>query len=333
MTMIRLTDPVRAAIEAVAPGTQVYEVPYMEDMGLRNARAAGRVTADLLATAPELSEADWAVLERSTILVLLDIPAGLIERASRLRWIQTISAGVDHIDVPVLARQGILLTNGAGIAAGAIAEFAIGRLLQISKRFRAIDRNQQEGRWEFVYCGSLAGMTLGIVGLGAIGRATARLARAFEMRVVANRRRAKPGDTDADVDQLFTADELDDMLAECDVVVIAAPANSDTMGLFGRERMASLKPGAILCNLARGSLVDEAALVAALNSGHLSAAVLDTTAEEPTPPDSTLWTAPNCYLSPHVASTGARFEDRLLDLLLRNLTRFLQDQQLENIVT
>ena len=138
-------------------------------------------------------------------------------------------------------------------------------------------------RWEPLYGRRMAGRTLGIVGLGAIGRATARRGRAFGMRVVANRRSAAAGDTDPDVDELFTAEGLDEMIGRCDAVVISVAATARTTGMFDRHRINSMKSGAVLCNVARGSIVDEDAVVDGLRSGHLSAAVLDVTAQEPTP--------------------------------------------------
>jgi phosphoglycerate dehydrogenase-like enzyme len=328
----RLTDGVRDRLGSVAPGLEVQLVSYREDAALRSARSAGKVTAAQLASAPELSDGDWVRLERTTAAVALDLPSGLAERARSLEWVQAIGAGTDHLDARALGERGVILTNGAGIAAAPIAEFVMGRLLQVWKRFRTLDQRQSERRWEPELGGRLAGLTLGVVGLGAIGRATAKRASAFDMRVLANRRRAIPGDSDPDVERLFTTDQLDEMIRECDALVLAAPATPETHLLFGPQRIGAMKPGAVLCNVARGSLVDEEALVEALTSGHLSAAILDVTTEEPTPPDSPLWTAPNCYLSPHTAAAGQFYEDALLDLVVRNLGRFVRGEPLENVV-
>ena len=252
MTGIPLTDDVRARLDAVAPGIELHAVTYREEHALRSARSSGRVTDADLATAPTLSEEDWAVLARTTAAVVLDVPDGLLERAPALEWIQAMSAGTEHLDVEAMTARGVALTNGAGISAGPIAEFVLGRLLQVWKEFRVLDEQQAQSRWELVFGRQVRGLTLGIVGLGAIGRATARRARAFEMRVLANRRRAVTGETDPDVDELFTADDLDRMLAECDAVVIAAAATPDTVGLFDRDRIATMKPGAVLCNVGAG---------------------------------------------------------------------------------
>jgi phosphoglycerate dehydrogenase-like enzyme len=329
---VALTDRVRERLSAAAPGVQAHVVPYVEDMALRNARSRGTVTPEQLASAPGLSDSDWTLIERTTVAVVLDLPATMLERAGSMQWIQAIAAGTEHLDADALAQRGVILTSGAGIAAVPIAEFVIGRLLQVWKHFRVLEQRQSERHWEPVFGRRVAGRTLGIVGLGAIGRATARRARAFDMQVLANRRQASPGDTDPDVDRLFTTGQLDEMIGCCDAVVIAAPAGPDTERLFDRERISAMKPGAVLCNVARGSLVDEEALLEALSSGHLSAAILDVTAQEPTPADSPLWSAPNCYLSPHSAAAADHYEDAVLDLFVRNLGRFVRDEALENLV-
>jgi len=329
---VELTARGRAELESVAPGLEIHFVPYREDTQLRSSRAAGAATAAQLASAPTLSDADWARLERTTAAVALDLPELLLVRARSLQWIQTIGAGTDYLDTNAIAAQGITVTNGAGVASASIAEFVLGRLLQIWKRFREVDELQRQRRWDPLFGRSLAGLTLGIVGLGAIGRATARRARAFDMVVVASRRNAVAGATDPDVDQLFAPAQLHQMIKDCDAVVIAAPATPETRGLFNRTTIAAMKPGAVLCNVARGSLVDEDALVDALRSGHLGAAIVDATAQEPTPADSALWTAPNCYLSPHAAVARDGYDNALLNLVIRNLRRLVNRMPLENEV-
>jgi phosphoglycerate dehydrogenase-like enzyme len=332
MAPVNLTETARARLEAAAPQVEIHVIPYQEDAALRNARSTGKTIDALLAQAPVLSAEDWAALERTNVAVALDLPAGMLERARSLQWVQTISAGTEHLDVAGLAARDVLVTSGAGLSAAPIAEFVMGRLLQVWKHFRVLDERQSAQRWEPLYGQRMAGRTLGIVGLGAIGRATARRARAFGMRVVANRRSAAPGAADPDVDELFTADGLDEMIGRCDAVVISVAATSETTGLFDRHRINFMKPGAVLCNVARGSLVDEDAVVAALRSGHLSAAVLDVTAQEPTPVDSPLWTAPNCYLSAHTAVSLEGYQDAALDLVVLNLGRLARGERLENLV-
>jgi phosphoglycerate dehydrogenase-like enzyme len=330
---VKLTPSLRKRLDSAAPGIEVQAVPYVEETALRSARSRGNLTADQLASAPKLSDGDWALLDRTTVVVALDLPTGMLERSQSLEWVQSIGAGTEHLDSSGLARRGVIFTNAAGVTADSISEFVLGRLLQVWKYLRTLDRRQSDRRWEPQFGRRVAGLTLGVVGLGAIGRATAKRARAFEMQVVGNRRRAAPGDRDPDVDRLYTADQIDEMLSVCDAVLISAPASPETEHLFDAERIAAMKPGAVLCNVARGSLVDEDAVVDALNSGHLSAAILDVTEEEPTPSDSPLWTAPNCYLSPHTSVALESLEADLVDLVVRNLGRFVRGEQLENVVS
>src|SRR5690606_20769606 len=152
------------------------------------------------ATAPPLGDEAWALLGRSTVVVGVDMPDGLLDRSPDLRWVQAVGAGTDQFDHAEYQARGITLTNGAGLPAGPIAEFVLGRLLEVWKHARQFETNQRAHRWEPVFGERVAGKTLGIVGLGAIGRATAARARAFEMTVLATRRSARPGDADPDVD-------------------------------------------------------------------------------------------------------------------------------------
>jgi phosphoglycerate dehydrogenase-like enzyme len=333
MTGGEVEDDLRARLDRVSPGIRVQAVPYREEHALRNARSKRAVSEADRATAPVLSDEEWGVLADSTIVVALDLPDGLLERAPALRWVQTLSAGTEHLDVDALSALGVVVTSGAGLAAIPIAEFTLGRVLQVWKRFRELDAQQVDGTWNLVIGRQLAGHTLGIVGLGGIGRAIAVRARALGMRVVANRRTAAPGDTDPDVDVLYTTGDLDAMIAECDVVVLAAAATVQTTDLFDRDRLAVMKPGAVLANVARGVLVDEDALLEALRSGHLGAAILDATRQEPLPSDHPLWYAPNCYLSPHISTAGTDYRTRLFELVERNLALYVRGEPMVNVVS
>jgi phosphoglycerate dehydrogenase-like enzyme len=176
------------------------------------------------------------------------------------------------------------------------------------------------------------GRTMAVVSLGAIGRATARRARAFGMEVLATRRSAAPGETDPDADELWPLGELDAVLARADVVVVAAPATPETADLFDAGRFAAMRPGATFVNVSRGSLVDEAALLDALTSGHLGAAVIDVVKDEPAPPDHPFWDAPRMYLSPHCSASFDRYTDRLFALFEDNLRRLAEGRPLRNAV-
>ena len=177
------------------------------------------------------------------VLMALDLPPGIRDWAPRLRWVQAIGAGIGQLEPAKLKAKGIALTNAAGVASAPIAEFAIGRLLEVWKDIRVLERQQKDHHWEMHQGLLVKGKTIGIVGLGAIGRDVARRAKAFETTVLGNRRSAQPGDTDPDVDELYGLDGLDEMLARCDAVVLSAPHTPETIDLFDAERLGRLKPG------------------------------------------------------------------------------------------
>ncbi len=262
----------------------------------------------------------------------LDLPEAMAELAPNLRWFQGVGAGHEHIDGALLARMGVVQTNATGIAAVPIAEFVMARLLQVWKHLRELDSAQHRRVWEERYGLQMDGRTIGVVGLGAIGRAVAVRARAFGMRVIATRGSAQPGDTDPDVDELHPASDLDAVLPRCDAVVLALPATPEVEDLMDARRIALMPQGSVLVNVARGMHVVEADLRDALGSGHLGAAVLDVTRQEPLPEDDPLWSAPNLYLSPHSAVSLDRYEETLLALVADNLRRLLADEPLRNVV-
>ena len=243
---------------------------------------------------------------------------------------QAIGAGTDHFRGAELGPD-VVVTNAAGVAAVPIAEFVVGQLLAIWKRFDELADQQRRHVWEPAYGRQVSGLTLGLVGLGAIGTAVAERARALGMRVLAVRRR--PGvDRPPVVDEVVGPEQLSDVLGRVDAVVVCAPATPETRDLFDAAAFAAMRPGAVFCNVGRGSLVDETALLDALRSGHLGAAVLDVTREEPLPADSPLWDAPNVRLSPHSAASLDHYVESVFDLFADNLGRYLRREPLRNVV-
>jgi len=311
---------------------EVRRVRYSEPSELRRARGTGAVAPKVAALAPPLSAEDRAALRDAVALLALDLPDRIAELAPELRLVQAYGAGVEWLLVHDLERHGIQLTNARGIAAPSIAEFVMARLLQVWKDLPRIDAQQRDHLWRPRWATEVAGRTLGVVSLGAIGRATASRAKAFGMRVVATRRSAGPGAQDPDADELWPTDLLDEVLGRCDAVLVSAPATQETADLFDAARFAAMKPGAVFVNVSRGSLVDEPALVDALESGHLGAAVIDVTKEEPTPPDHPFWDAPNLLLSPHCSTSFDHYSERLLDLFAENVGRLGDGQPLVNVV-
>jgi len=272
------------------------------------------------------------VLARAEVLVGLHAPRDLMRLALRLRWIQAVGAGVDGWVAAGVTSDRVVVTNSSGLGARGIAEFVLGRLLQVWKGFRAIDEAQREHRWQAAYGRTFAGSTLGIVGLGAIGAEVARRARAFGVSVLAMKRSHRSGMTSPVADQLFGPRDLHAMLARCDAVVIAAPHTPETEHMIDAAAIAAMPRGSVLVNVARGPLVDPAALVEAMRSGHLGAAVLDVFEEEPLPASSPFWELPDTYVSPHAAVAVDRYVEDLFELVAENVRRYVAGEPLRNAV-
>jgi phosphoglycerate dehydrogenase-like enzyme len=255
--------------------------------------------------------------------------------ARRLRWIHTSAAGVGSLLFPALVESDVVLTNGRGLHAQSMAEHAVGVLLAFARRLHVARDAQREGRWTQVELwtrspsfGQIAGSTLGLVGFGAVGQAVARAARALGMSVIVVRRH--PAES-PDVTQ-WGPERLGEMLERVDAVVLAAPLTDASRGMIGRHELARLRPHAVLVNLGRGGLVDEAALVEALRTGRLAGAALDVFEREPLPATSPLWGMPQAIVTPHVSGLGPRYWERSVELFDRNLSAFLARRPLENVV-
>jgi len=271
-----------------------------------------------------------AALARADVLFALHTPKDLMRLAPRLAWIQGMGAGVEQFAKAGVERGRVVVTNASGVSATSMAEWVIGRLLQVWKRFREADEHQHNHAFVRTYGRTFAGSTVGVVGMGAIGSAVAERARALGAHVLGLRRRTA-GDP-APAHELFGPERLHDLLARSDAVVVAAPETPDTRHLIDAEALAALRPGAVLVNVARGALVDEAALAEALRSGRLGAAILDVFQEEPLPPGSPLWDLPNLYASAHSSVSVDRYLDDVFDLFADNVARFVAGEPLRNRV-
>ena len=253
----------------------------------------------------------------------------LLARVPNLRWIHTISAGVDHLLFPELRESDAILTNASGVFNIPIAETVMAYILAVVKRLPEFWAHQREHRWEKLPLRELRGLTVGIVGLGDIGAEVARLCRAFGMRVLGLRRRPAPSDL---ADEVLPPDRLQDLLARSDFVVIAVPLTAETRGMIGRAELAAMKPDAWLVNISRGAIVDEEALIEALRAGRIGGACLDVFAEEPLPPESPLWDMPNVIITPHNSWSSPHIEEREIALFLENLRRYVAGEPLLNVV-
>jgi phosphoglycerate dehydrogenase-like enzyme len=271
------------------------------------------------------------------VLIALLTPGDLPTLAPRLEWIQSIGAGVEQFQQAGVRRDDVVITNASGLSAPSIAEFVIGRLLQVWKHLRQMDEFQKQHDYVRTYGRTFKGSTIGIVGMGAIGSAVAERARALGCTVLGLRRSHPPGAAPSPEDaavahQMYGMSQLHEMLGQCDAVVVAAPATADTHHLIDAPALAATKAGAMVINVARGSLLDEAAMMAALESGHIAAAALDVFETEPLPAESPLWDAPNMYLSAHSSVSTDRYLDDVFDRFIENLERHVAGRPLKNLV-
>jgi phosphoglycerate dehydrogenase-like enzyme len=257
-------------------------------------------------------------------------------RAERLRWIQVTAASVAGLLFPALVESEVVITNGRGLHAVSMAEHTIGVILAFARKLHLARDAQRDAHWaqDELAGGApfrdLAGATLGLVGLGTIGRAVAERARALGMRVLAVRRHPA-ADPDPAHEQWGT-DRLPELLERSDVVVLAPPLTAATRGMIGREELGRMRPDALLVNLGRGPLVDEAALIEALERSRIAGAALDVFDSEPLPSSSPLWRMPQVILTPHVSGLGPRLWERGMELFARNLAAYREGRPLENVV-
>ena len=254
----------------------------------------------------------------------------LMASAPKLRFVQSFSAGTDQFDKALFMKRGVRLASAQGANERAVAEHAIGLILALTRQLHLARDNQRARRWRGMIGDralreqELSGKTLAIVGLGRIGMRLAALARAFDMRVIGVRRTARPELGVAD--QVVGQADLAQALALADVVALTCPLTPETEGLIGPAALAALKPGTLLINVARGKVVDEAALLAALADGRVRAAALDCFPEEPLPVDFPFWALPNVLITPHTAGETERYEQNVVDILVDNIERLLRGE-------
>ena len=264
-----------------------------------------------------------------TYLFALQPPRGHWARATGLRLIQAFGAGVDYLMPPVGLRPEAVIANQRGMSAEPMAEFGLTLVLALLKQLPFFVDAQRTARWERRLPERAAGKTLGVLGLGAIGLALAERAGALGMRVVGTQRAPKAHPA---VARIEPPSGTESVLAESDVVVILTPLTDETRGSFGAAQLARMKPSAYLVNLARGGIVNEAALRDALASGRLAGAAFDVFASEPLPPESPLWSAPNLWITPHVAGGFPELLDVSIGLFAENVARLERGESVRSAV-
>lgn len=323
-------DPVRV-LEWVRHPLDVWTLP--RGMAERLAEAVPGVEV----WSPGSREEADALLPEADVVLGFAVRPHNFRRARRLRWVHCTAASVTHVLFPELVESDVIVTNARGVHAESMAEHTIGVLLAFARKLHLARDAQRERAWtqEALWrdappIGSLAGSTLGLVGMGQVGGAIASRARALGMRVIAVRR--NPASPPEPAHEQWPVARLPGMLEAADWVVIAAPHTQATTRMFGGAEFARMKPGARLVNLGRGAIVDEEALVAALRSGRLAGAALDVFEEEPLPAESPLWQMPEVIVTPHTSGIGPRYWDRVMEQFTANLRRYVAREPLFNLV-
>ncbi len=255
-------------------------------------------------------------------------------RLKNVRWIHSLSAGVDKLLFPDLIESSVPVTNARGVFKRSLAEFAILGMLYFYKRVRRLVDSQQAHRWDNFTVEWLPGKIMGVVGYGEIGRECAMLAKSIGVNIYATRRKTELSANDPVLDRIFPATQLRAMLSQVDVVLAAAPLTPETKHMLGPAEFAAMKPSAIVMNVGRGPVIDEAALIRALREKQIAGAALDVFEKEPLPQDHPFWEMENVLLSPHCTDRTA--DPDWLDLsaqcFVENVRRYLQGEPLMNVV-
>jgi len=295
------------------------------------ARIRGLVVGHDLVVCEDDASARWEMAD-ADIFVGWRITPEVFGEARRLRWIQFGSAGIDHTLFPELLASDVILTTMVGIHTSCVAEHVFALMLALSRRLEVAFGLQSDRRFDRSDLASssdeLAGKTIGIVGLGRIGQAIARIAMAFGMGVVGTKRTPAP---ELMVDEVFVPEDLPSMLPKCDYLVLVVPLTNDTRALIGPDEIALMKDGACLINVARGAMVDHDALADALHSGKLRGAALDVFPREPLPPESPIWDMPNTIITPHTAGSNPDYAKRAFNIFATNFNAFTAGSEMVNV--
>jgi phosphoglycerate dehydrogenase-like enzyme len=273
-----------------------------------------------------------ALLAGAEIIYGFGLPSEVIKRSPKLKWIQTTSAGVDRYLTDDLRKSHVILTNVRGMHAVTIGEFVLGEMLMFAKGAPHCFQQKQMKQWKPFMPTGLHSKTVGIVGFGGIGGEIARLSKSFGMKVLATHRSARGSDRARYVDTIYPLDGLATLLGQSDFVVLALPLTHETTGLIGEPQLRSMKPAAYLINISRGKIIDESALVRALEEAWIAGAGLDVFATEPLPADSRLWEVPNLIYSPHIAGGMDHYTEQATAIFCENLKRYIAGKRLLKVV-
>jgi phosphoglycerate dehydrogenase-like enzyme len=247
----------------------------------------------------------------------------------KVRWIHVLSAGVEKSLSPAIIESPVPMSNGRDLFSKPLAEWVIGSMIYFAYDFPRLIRNQQAHKWEPFDREPLFGQTLGIIGLGGIGQALAARVKPFGMRILTTRRVPKP---DPLVDAVYGPDQINEMLSQCDFIAVCAPLTKETEGMIGRAQFAAMKPSAVIINVGRGPVIDEAAMLAALQSQKIHGAALDVFENEPLPAGSAFWDLKNVLISPHTADRTSDLREVAVHFFVDNFERFIKGEPLQNVV-
>ena len=279
-----------------------------------------RLPDDVTVSRPGTPAGEAAAAEEATVITGHDVTAEMVENAPNLRLFACASAGYEALPLETLAENGVAVTNASGVHGPNIAEHVVGAMLTFARDFRRFFRQQDRHEWRRHRAGELHGSTVTVVGLGAIGQAVVERLDPFGVDTVGVRHTPeKGGPTDEVIG--FDQDDFHDALSRSDYVVVACPLTDTTEGLVGAAEFDTLEPHAVLVNVARGPIVDTAALVEALQKNAVGGAALDVTDPEPLPPDHELWDLDNAFVTPHTSGHTPRYYERLADIVAENWER------------
>lgn len=308
----------------------------ISDPGARVLRLLDRLPGDVTVTVGERPEDLEAAARQADVVLGREARRAAIQAvvrsASRLRWVHSLSAGVNEYLCPELVDSTVWLTNSRGVFSRSLAEFVLGAALFFAKDFRRMLRQQAAGVWESFDVEELCGKVMGLVGYGSIGGAVAERARDFGMRVIAVRRRPEQIPASGVAEEILPVSRLVELMARSDFVTVAAPLTPETRGLIGEAELRAMKPSAVLINVGRGPVVAEGALIRALRERWIRGAALDVFDREPLPSGHPFYALDNVLLSPHCADHTPGWEEAAMEVFLDNFERFRKGEPLRNLV-
>jgi len=314
-------DPIRALDPDIEVVHAEYRTPWEE--------VSARRTGAALAVPEMISDELRTALARADVIFAFMVPRSVRALAPHLHWVETPATGIDHMRGTGVLEAEVIVTTIGGHFAPVIAEHVFAGMLHFAKRLALFEQQRRDRTWQMERVRMLTGCTLGLVGIGSIGAAVAALGKAFGMRTVGLGRGAAPSRQVAHIDRVMPRSALRELLSVADYAVIAVADTPETQRMIGTAELAAMKPDAVLVNVARGTVIDEPALIAALRDQRIAGAALDVFAKEPLPQDSPLWALPNVLITPHIAASIVEYLPQAITLFTDNVRRFIDGTPLE----